>query len=193
MTMLELFLELGNLKRFPRAGWLLRGVPNPESVAEHGYRVALITLFLADELKARGIEIDVEKALKIALLHDVGEARITDIPMPAQKYFDKVGGEVRALEDMLRVTGRAEEYLGLFREYEAELSLEGRLVKFVDRLEMLVQAFEYERAGVRNLDEFWGTVDKLRKSELYEYFKDIVEGLVEMRGKLFREGSYGSK
>ncbi len=179
--MLELFLELGNLKRLPRTGWLLRGVPNPESVAEHGYRVALITMFLADELKSKGVEIDVEKALKIALLHDVGEARITDIPLPAQKYFDKVGGEIRALEDMLKVTGRGEEYLSLFREYEEELSLEGKLVKFADRFEMLIQAFEYERAGVRDLGEFWGTIGKLRESELYKYFQELVEGLVERR------------
>jgi len=94
---------------------------------------------------------------------------------------------------MLKVTGRAEEYLALFREYEDELSLEGKLVKFVDRLEMVVQAFEYERIGIRNLDEFWGVVEKLRESELYEYFKDIVEGLVEMREKLFHESSDGSK
>ncbi len=182
--MLELFLELGNLKRLPRTGWLLRGIPNPESVAEHSYRVALITMFLADELKARGVEIDVERALKIALLHDVGEARITDIPMPAQKYFDKAEGEVKALQDMLKVTGREKEYLSLFREYEEELTLEGKLVEFADRFEMLLQAFEYENAGFSNLDEFWKTVEKLRKSELYGYFRELVEGLVERRKKL---------
>ncbi|EEB74298.1 HD family hydrolase [Thermococcus sp. AM4] len=179
--MLELFLELGNLKRLPRTGWLLRGIPNPEPIAAHSYRVAMITLFLADELKSRGVEIDVEKALKIALLHDVGEARITDVPLPAQRYFDKVKGEVIALEEMLSVTGRGDEYLGLFREYEEELSLEGRLVKFADRLEMLIQAFEYEKAGFRNLDEFWGVVEKLRESEFYDPFRELVEGLVEQR------------
>ncbi|AJC70755.1 MAG: HD family hydrolase [Thermococcus sp.] len=184
--MLELFLELGNLKRLPRTGWLLRGVPSPEPIAAHSYRVAMITLFLADELKSRGVEIDVEKALKIALLHDVGEARMTDIPMPAQRYFNKVKGEVKALREMLSVTGREGEYLSLFREYEEELSVEGKLVKFADRLEMLIQAYEYEKAGFRNLDEFWGAVNKLRESELYRYFGELVEGLVERREKLHR-------
>ncbi len=184
--MLELFLELGNLKRLPRTGWLLRGIPNPEPIAAHSYRVATITLFLADELKSRGVEIDVEKALKIALLHDAGEARITDVPLPAQRYFNKVEGEVKALGEMLSVTGREGEYLSLFREYEEELSVEGKLVKFADRLEMLIQAYEYEKAGFANLDEFWRTVEKLRESELYEYFRDIVEGLVKRRKKLHR-------
>ena len=130
--MLGLLLEIGNLKRLPRTGWLLRGVPDPEPVAAHSYRVAMITLFLADKLKDWGVEIDTEKALKIALLHDVGEARITDIPLPAQRYFNKVAGETNALLEMLEPTGRAEEYLKLFLEYEEESSPEGRLVKFAD-------------------------------------------------------------
>jgi len=191
--MLHLILELGNLKRLPRTGWLLRGIPLPESIAEHSYRTAMITLFLADELRSRGVEINVEKALKIALLHDLGEAKITDIPLPAQRYFDKAEGEVMALQDMLKGRRMEKEYLSLFREYEKELSPEGRLVKFADRLEMLVQAFEYEKAGFRNLDEFWRAVDYLRESEFYGHFREIVEGLVDMRKKLFREGSDGSK
>lgn len=89
MTMLGLFIELGNLKKLKRTGWVLRGVPNPESIADHSFRVALITFFLADELKKRGVEINPDKAVRIALLHDIGEARITDIPQPALKYVDK--------------------------------------------------------------------------------------------------------
>jgi len=179
--MLDLLIELGSLKRLPRTGWLLRGVPNPESVAEHSYRVALITLFLADELKAK---VDVEKALKIALLHDVGEARITDIPKTAQYYLDKGKAEKRAVMELLLSSPRPREYFTLWREYEEELSTEGRLVKFADRLEMLIQAYEYEKVGFRNLDEFWGTVEKLRESEFYEHFRELVEGLVEMREKV---------
>ena len=184
--MLDLLIELGNLKRLPRTGWLLRGVPNPESVAEHSYRVALITLFLADELKAKGVEIDIEKALKIALLHDVGEARITDIPKTAQYYLDKGKAEKKAVMELLLSSPKPKEYFKLWREYEEELSTEGRLVKFADRLEMLIQAYEYEKAGLRNLDEFWGTLEKLRESEFYNYFRELVEGLVEMRENLHR-------
>lgn len=181
MGLLGLFLEAGNLKRLKRSGWLLRGVPDPESIADHSFRTALMTLFLAEELRDRGIEIDVEKALKLALLHDLAEARITDIPLPAQKYFDKAGGEVRALEEMLEPTGRAEEYVELFLEYENESTLEGKLVKFADRLEMLIQAYEYEKAGFKNLDEFWEVAEKLRESELYRHFGQLVEGILKLR------------
>ncbi|ASJ07941.1 oxetanocin [Thermococcus siculi] len=181
MSLLELIIEAGNLKRLPRTGWLLRGVPNPESIADHSYRTALITMLLTDELKAKGVEIDVERAVKIALIHDLAEARITDIPLTAQNYLDKGKAEKRAAMEVFLRTPDPKGYFRLWREYEEGLSPEGRLVKFADRLEMLVQAYEYERAGFADLDEFWSTVEKLRESEFYPHFKDIVEGLVELR------------
>lgn len=180
--MLDLFFEAGNLKRLPRTGWLLRGVSNPESIADHSYRAVLITLFLADSLRERGVDIDVERALKIAILHDLAEARITDIPLTAQYYLDKKRAETRAaMEIFIKAGPKARDYFELFREYEEGLSLEGRLVKFADKLEMLIQALEYEEAGFRNLDEFWSTLDDLRKSEFYEHFQDLVEGLAALR------------
>ncbi len=159
--MLFLFFEAGKLKRLPRTGWLLKGIPNLESIADHSFRVSLITMFLADELKAKGLEIDVERALKIALLHDLAEARLTDIPPTAQYYIDKSKAEKKAAMEMLLSTPRP-------REYEEGLSLEGRLVKFADKLEMLIQAYEYEKTGFKDLNEFWKVIEKLKESEFYE-------------------------
>ncbi|WP_048148226.1 HD domain-containing protein [Palaeococcus ferrophilus] len=170
--MIDLFFIIGNLKRLPRTGWLLRGVASPESIADHSYRVAVMTLILGEELRRRGLELDVDRAVRIALIHDVGEALITDIPLTAQRYLDKGEAERRAISDLL-----GEEYAELFREYEEGTTVEGRFVKFVDRLEMLLQAEEYRRAGFSNLDEFWGTLEGLRKSEFYPYFRDVVEAL----------------
>ena len=181
MSLLDLFIEAGNLKKLPRTGWLLRGVSNPESIADHSYRVALITLFLADELRAKGVEIDVERALKIAVLHDLAEARVTDIPLTAQYYLDKGKAEKKAAMELFIRTPNPREYFRLWREYEEGLSLEGRLVKFADKLEMLVQALEYEKAGFRDLDEFWGALDSLRESEFYEHFRELVEELAGLR------------
>ncbi|ASJ07592.1 HD domain-containing protein [Thermococcus pacificus] len=180
VSLLELFLEAGNLKRLPRTGWLLRGVPVPESIADHSFRTALMVLFLADELKAKGVEINTEKAIRMAILHDLAETRITDVPLTAQRYLDKGKGEREAFMEMLSSVGRRD-LLSLFGEYENETSIEGRLVKFADRLEMLIQAYEYEKAGFGDLDEFWGAVEKLRENELYMHFKDLLDGLVELR------------
>ncbi|AEH25058.1 HD domain-containing protein [Pyrococcus yayanosii] len=173
--MLDLIIEVGRLKTLPRTGWLLRGVSNPESIAEHSFRVTFVTMLLADELKRRGIPVDVERALKIAIIHDVAEARLTDIPLTAQAYFDKDVAERRAFREMLP------DYLELFEDYAEGRTLEGRLVKFADKLEMLVQTYEYERAGHRNLNEFWRALDHLRRSEFYRYFRDLVEELARRR------------
>jgi putative hydrolase of HD superfamily len=179
--MLELFLEAGNLKRLRRTGWLMRGVPNPESIADHSFRTALVVMFLADELSRKGLEIDACRALRIALIHDIGEARITDIPSTVSRYVNKSEAERRAVLDMFKRVPGGEEYSELWLEYEEENTVEGRLVKFADRLEMLIQAYEYERAGFRNLDEFWETVEWLRKSEFYPYFSGLVEELLKLR------------
>jgi putative hydrolase of HD superfamily len=181
MPLLDFFIEAGNLKRLPRTGWLLRGVPNPESIAEHSFRTALITLFLADELQRKGVAINSDRAVRIALLHDIGEARITDIPQPALKYVDKSGAERRAVGDMLKEAALPEEYHKLWLEYEEGSTVEGRLVRFADKLEMLIQAYEYESSGVSGLDEFWSVLESLRESEFYSYFRDIIEDLAERR------------
>lgn len=180
--MIGLFLEVGKLKRLPRMGWLLRGVPNPESVADHSFRVAFITLLLADELKKRGVDTDVEKALKIALLHDLGESKITDLPLGAQRYIDKKKAEKKAvMELLLEVGNKSLEYFKLFEEYEEESSLEGRLVKFADKLEMVLQAYEYEKAGFSNLEEFWSALEYLKKSEFYEYFRELIDEVEKLK------------
>ncbi|AHF80101.1 HD domain-containing protein [Thermococcus paralvinellae] len=180
--MIRLFLEVGRLKRLPRMGWLLRGVSNPESVADHSFRVAFITLLLADELRRKGVNIDVEKALKIALLHDLGESKITDLPLDAQRYIDKKKAEKKAVMDLLlEVEDRGLEYFKLFEEYEEESSLEGRLVKFADKLEMVLQAYEYEKAGFRSLEEFWSALEYLKKSEFYKYFQEIIDEIEKLK------------
>ncbi len=181
MGLLELFLETGNLKRLRRTGWLLHGVPNPESIADHSFRTALITLFLADELRERGVVINVERALKIAILHDLGEARITDIPLPARWYLDKTAGERRALKELFGGIGKAGEYLQFFDEYVEGSTPEGRLVRFADKLEMLIQACEYEKAGFTGLDEFWDAAEDIKASEFYPQFRGLVEELVSLR------------
>src|SRR5947209_12195820 len=74
--MLSVLLELQRLKRLDRTGWVLRGLPpGAESVAAHSYGVALAAMLLADECTARGVELNVERVLRLALRHDLKGAR----------------------------------------------------------------------------------------------------------------------
>jgi putative hydrolase of HD superfamily len=160
--MISTLIELQRLKGLERTGWMLRGIqPGAESVADHSYGVVVAAMLLADELIARGVAVEVERVLRIAVLHDWAEARVGDMPRTAAEYF---GAETRkraeraAFDDMvsgLGTGGMAEKYGALHEDYEERASLEARLVKAADVIDLLVQTLAFERAGVRGLDEFW--------------------------------------
>jgi putative hydrolase of HD superfamily len=156
--MLSTLIELQRLKRLDRTGWTLRGLPNgTESVAAHSFGVCTAAMLLADELLAQGVSIDVEKVLRMALLHDWAEVRVGDMPRIATAYFGagaRKQAETRAFADV--VSGlNGDRYTALHEDYEERTSLESRLVKAADILDLLVQLLALERAGARGLDEFW--------------------------------------
>src|SRR6185369_16276790 len=96
--MLATLIELQRLKRLDRTGWTLRGLANgTESVAAHSFGVSATAMLLADEIRARGTAVDVEKVLRMALLHDWAETRVGDMPKTAVSYF---GGEARRKAEM---------------------------------------------------------------------------------------------
>jgi len=155
---LDLLLQANLLKTMPRTGWLIRGIVQPESVAEHSYGVAFLSLVLAQAVEEA---IDREKLLSIALLHDLPESHITDIPYPALRFITpqaKRTAEERALEDIPGSLG--DEFRQLWLDFEDRRTPEGRLVRDADRLELLIQAYIYEQStGNRRLGEFWDNTD----------------------------------
>ena len=157
--MLSVLLELQRLKRLDRTGWVLRGLPpGAESVASHSYGVALTAMLLADECAARGVQVDAERVLRLALLHDLQETRTGDMPRTVAEYY---GAEARrhaeraAFDDVMRGARAAELYGRLHEDYETRASTEAKLVKAADVVDLLAQALAFERAGARGLSEFW--------------------------------------
>jgi putative hydrolase of HD superfamily len=159
--MLSTLIEIQRLKSLERTGWMLRGLsPGMESVAAHSYGVAVAAMMLADEARARGLEVDVERLLRVALMHDWAEARLGDMPRTGSVYFsadERRRAERAAFDDIARGLGASFEakYSELHEDYEQRQSLEARLVKAADIIDLLVQVLAFERAGVRGLDEFW--------------------------------------
>jgi len=80
----RLAAQLHLLKQLPRTGWLVRGVPGPESVAAHSHGVAVWAMWLAQRKMAGGVEVDLASLLAMAALHDLPEAATGDL-MPSQK------------------------------------------------------------------------------------------------------------
>lgn len=178
--LLEVILQANELKTIPRMGWRVRGVTGGESVADHSYAVALIGMLLADRMK---LEIDVEKVLRISLLHDLPEHMLGDIHAPASKFLgenEKETAELRILENLFADLEEGARYIELWKEFAGRTSIEGRLVRAADKIEMFTQAFQYEAAGSRMLDDFWDYVDNTRDFE-FEEVERLFEELLELR------------
>ncbi len=179
---IEFLAELLRLKALPRTGWLLRGVRDVESVAAHTFGVAWIAMWLADGAVARGLSVNVEKVLRLALLHDLSEARTGDLPSTIKPYFPgdtlKQADE-QATADILQPLGEiGENYLALWHEYETRTSLEARLVKAADKLDLLLQAREYEKGGAQSLGEFGENADEeFARLGMEELIADILAAL----------------
>jgi len=179
---LEFLMEMARLKAVPRLGWLLRGVREVESVAAHSFGVALTAMLLADLARQKGLVVDVERTLRMALLHDLAEARMGDLPSTVKPYFG--AGALRRAEDgavtaILHQLGElGEEWHEIWREYEDRLTLEARLVKAADKVDLLVQAIEYERGGARTLDEFWQNAEEdFARLGLEDLITDLISAL----------------
>lgn len=157
---LALVLEAEALKRTVRAGWRRIGVRDPESVADHSWRLAFMAMLYADLLG-----LDAGRAARIALVHDLAEARVGD-RMPGEwTEAQKHAREARALRAMLKPLPPAlrRAYEALWLDYERGGSAEARLVAELDKLEMVAQGVAYERAGrarARAFDGFWGTAER---------------------------------
>ena len=169
------------LKKIRRTGWQLRGIKEGESIADHCFGVVFLTYFLSPLVKAK---LDKNKAVSIAIVHEIGETRVGDIPFVALKYFqNKDAIETMAIEDVLKPLGNeiTQESLDLFREFEDGTSIEGRFVKAIDKLEMLATAAEYEKAGFSGLKDFWDNKFTFKAFEEFPELSNYAKYLLENR------------
>ena len=151
-TLLDLCLELQILDRVPRSGYVLRGVAEPESVTEHSWHVLSLVWMLGARIEG----IDRMRAMEIALVHDLAEMRIGDLPRVASRYFPegaKKAAEAAAMAEILAPLPA--DALALYEEYQAAATPEARLVKACDKLQLMIKVAVYERWGTGALSEFW--------------------------------------
>lgn len=154
MKVIDFILIIGKLKTLKRTGWVRNKIPNPESVADHSFRVAILAMVLAPKLG-----VDREKSIKMALVHDIGEAEIGDIvTIKGNKTLNnvsfKIKKETKAIENIFSLI-KGKKYIELFKEYKENKTKVAKFVKQLDKLERAIQAYEYEKKHKINLDEFF--------------------------------------
>lgn len=177
--------ELYRLKRTPRAGYWYYGIEEPESVASHTFGVMLWTFILAKCMRDSGININLERALLMALFHEAGEAKLGDLHLEARRLIgeDVVSeAEKKAVIGLVSSLGDlGEEIKELFEEFEERKSKEAILVRLADKIELLTQAILYEKAGYRNLDEILNKAFKNQDFGRIPCVDRIIRLLEEMR------------
>lgn len=141
--------EQGVLKRMARTGWWHVGVKQPETIAEHAYRTAIVGVVLAAMEGA-----DPARVALLCVLHDSQETRVGDIPHIGRHYVDaapnaavtrdQVDGMPVAVANLIQSTVDAYE--------SAEPDLDTQVAHDADKLDCLVQALEYREAGYTAVD-----------------------------------------
>ena len=132
--LIETLAVAERLKDATRHCYTSRG--RSESVAEHSWRISLMAYFVSDEFP----EADLEKLMKMCLIHDLGEAFTGDIPTFEKSEKDEEK-EASLLDEWVKQLPEpfASEMQALYREMEERQTLEARIYKALDNLEALIQ------------------------------------------------------
>ncbi len=192
--------ELGKLKEMPRRGWVIRDIKNPESIADHTFRVAVMAWVLAVK---KNYKLNLEKLLKIALVHDMcevyaGDTTPYDSILPkdkkkrrellktwprfsekekkrlAENKYKKEKASLDKLINDLPVKLK-QEISSLWLDYENGSSPEGKFFKHADRIESFLQASEYWRDHKKiPLKPYWIQAEELHDDPtLLEFIEQI--------------------
>ena len=197
---IKFFSNIGKLKGLPRRGWVIRDIKNPESIAEHTFRVAIMAWVLAVQKKYK---LNLEKIIKMALIHDIcevysGDTTPYDSILPKnkkkrqellktwprfseeekkilaeRKYKKEKDGLEKLIKDL--PPKLKQEIMNLWLDYEKGLSPEGKFFRHADRIETFLQASEYWR-GHKNfpVKPFWIQARELHDDPvLLEFIEQI--------------------
>lgn len=142
---IRFYQEVGKLKHMPRTGWVICGINDPESIADHSFGAAVMALSLKDEIEADGGNTD--RIVQMMLIHDLAESRIGDI-VPEQWQTDKISKETKIEMERKAVHKIAElynfpEFAELWEEFETGKTRDAQIANDMDRLDMVFLAQLY--------------------------------------------------
>lgn len=144
---IELLFEIGCFRFIPRS-WHRFLIPSAANNAEHTLRVIWIALTLAKYENSGNHE----KILKMALVHDLTESRCGDVDYISRQYTDR--HEDTAIEDIVKDTVHDKEMIDIWKEYEKRESIEAKIVKDADNLDVELELKELKESG-SSLKDIW--------------------------------------
>ncbi len=155
------------LKRTPRTGYQFLG-HGRENVAEHSFGVTMLAFAL---VRMNGAA-DLEKTLKMALFHDLAEARTGDLNYMNKRYA--VMDEDRALADAAEGLSFGPELKELWAEWREGATAEARLAADADQLDMILELRRLRTLGSEQAEDWLFYAHKrLKTSEGRALFNEI--------------------
>ena len=189
-NILNFLIEAGKLKRKKRRGWVVHQVKNPETTAEHIFHLAILVWALGKMKK-----INLERAIKMALMHDLCEVYAPDLTpydpllpkdkkkitetlkrwpkftlaLKRKKEKEKSEMESQALNKLISKLPKdlKMEIRNFWLDYENGLTKEGRFVKQADKIVNLLQGMEY-----------WKKYGKIQHKLWMRWIKEIIDDQV---------------
>ena len=171
-NLVKYLYEIGQLKKVRRTGWWIVGITNPESVAEHSYRTSMIGLILAHLEK-----VDITTVLVMCLVHDMPETRINDLHWVAQRYI-KMGQAAELVFDEQASqlpTELDNWFMDLFSQFEKQSSPEAIVASDADKLELVLQAREYETQGYKYVEDW---INNMKTAIVTDSAKQLFEEII---------------
>jgi putative hydrolases of HD superfamily len=146
-NIINFLFEVGMLKKTPRTGYQFLGSGN-ESVAEHSFRTAIIGYILA----LKEPEADSRKTILMCLFHDLHEARTGDHNYVNKRYVSV--DEVSAVKDLAGKTPFGDELILLTNEFNAGESLEARISRDADQIDLIMELKAQNDLGNKYADDW---------------------------------------
>ncbi|KAL8243736.1 hypothetical protein R6Q59_009994 [Mikania micrantha] len=179
---IHFFHYLERLKIEKREGWRRFGIAHGESIADHMYRMSLITMLAPPALAAK---LDIPRCTKMALVHDMAEGLVGDltpvdgVPKPEKNRREATTMDWIAKGLLGKVNGGVggQDLRAAWQEYEDHVTLESQFVHDVDKLELILQMLEYERAHDCKLDlsEFSWVAKRLNLPEMKAWAQEVLD------------------
>lgn len=187
-SIIDLFLRANEAKEIPRTGWGMHGVKNPESVAEHTFSLSFLTLQLAPILSDRlNYPLNINKLVKMAILHDIGEIETGDIVISRgaiidlQKRQQKEEKEKKGIANLFKDTDKSNLSVSLFEEMIERQTIEATVFWQLDKLDMAIQALYYELQDKgENMTEFF---ENARAHITDEFLLELLKNVESRRPK----------
>ncbi|KAK7887606.1 hypothetical protein LTR67_009507 [Exophiala xenobiotica] len=176
------FHYVERLKVEKREGWRRFGISKGESIADHMYRMSLITMVAPPELSRR---LDIPRCTKMALIHDMAEGLVGDLtPVDGVPKVEKSRREADTMDWVAQsLLGKVhggipgKEIRAVWQEYEDSETEESKFVHDVDKIELILQMVEYERASNCEIDlsEFSWVARKIYLDEMKVWAQEILD------------------